>query len=203
MPAVTIPYEALPVRIQMDAELLLDDDQYFAFCMANPDLRIERTARGEIVILAPCGGEAAYQATELACQLLEWSNRDGRGKSFGCTEFILPTRAALSPDAAWVSNQRLSVLSREQKRKFPPLQPEFIVQMMSPNDRLRVAQAKMEEWRHGGVELGWLIQPDEQSMYVYRAGQPGCEKHTGITHLSGEGSVAGFELDLTEIWAGL
>jgi Uma2 family endonuclease len=167
------------------------------------DLRIERTSSGEIVIVAPVGIEVAYQSTEIAAELRDWAKRDGTGKALGCTEFILPTGAAYSPDAAWVSNERLAGLSREQRRRFPPLCPEFIVEVMSPSGRLRDVQEKMEEWRRGGVELGWLIQPDKQTVYLYRAGESGFEKRTGITHLSGEGPIAGFELDLTEIWAGL
>jgi len=204
MRVVTLPEEALPVRITLNPELRMDDDQYYAFCMANPDLRLERTSRGEIVIVPPAGGESDYQSLDVAGELRNWARRDGRGKAFGSSvEFILQTRAAYSPDAAWVSNHRLAALSKEQRRKFLPVSPEFIVEVMSPSDSLRDVQKKMEEWIRGGVALGWLIQPDKKTVYVYRAGQHGCEKRTGIPKIAGEGSVAGFELDLTDIWAGL
>src|SRR5205823_12647640 len=136
-----------------------------------------------IVILAPAWLETAYQDTVVAAQLGQWAKRDGRGKAFGCTEFILPTGAALSPDAAWISNQRLSGLSKEQRRKFPPVTPEFIVEVMSPSDRLPDAQEKIDGWVRG-VELGWLIQSDKKAIYVYRAGEPGCEKCTGIMNIA-------------------
>jgi Uma2 family endonuclease len=126
------------------------------------------------------------------------------GKHFGpSAEFILPTGAALSPDAAWVSNDRTSQVSEEQRRKFPPICPEFIVEVMSPSDRLPAAKRKMQEWIRAGVELGWLIDSDEQSVYVYRAGHSAAEMLTRILKISGEGPVAGFELELTDIWAGL
>src|SRR5258708_7197230 len=126
-----------------------------------------------------------------------------RGKAFGSSvEFILPTRAALSPDAAWVSNSRLAKLSKEQRRKFPPVCPEFVIEVMSPSDRLTPAKEKMEDWLLGGVELACLIDGDNQTVYIYRAGRKE-EKRICITKLAGEGPVEGFELDLTDTWAGL
>jgi len=201
---VTLPKEALPAKLTLNPELRMNDDEYYEFCMASPDVRFERTAEGEIVIVPPAGGESDYQSADVVGQLRVWAKRDGRGKWFGSsTEFILPTGAALSPDAAWVSNRRLSQISKEQRRKFQPICPEFIVEVMSPSDRLKAAQKKMEEWMRAGVELGWLIDGDQQTVYVYRAGQAGPETQTGVLKIAGEGPVAGFELDLTDIWAGL
>ena len=201
---VTLPEEALPAKLTLNPELRMNDDEYFAFCMANPDVRFERTAEGEIVIVPPAGWESDSRGAEVIVQLGVWAKRDGRGRVSGSTtEFILPTGAALSPDAAWVSNRRLSQFSREQRQKFLPVCPEFVVEVMSPSDRLKAAQKKMEEWMRAGVELGWLIDGDERTVYVYRAGQAGAETRTGILQISGEGPVAGFELDLTDIWASL
>ncbi|SPF35388.1 Restriction endonuclease family protein (fragment) [Candidatus Sulfopaludibacter sp. SbA4] len=133
-----------------------------------------------------------------------WAKRDGRGRAFeSSVEFILPTGAALSPDAAWVSNRRLSMLSKKQRRQFPPVCPEFVIEVMSPSDRLRPAQEKMQEWNRAGVDLAWLIHGDEETVYIYRSGQTEAEMPTGIRKLSGEGPVAGFKLDLADIWAGL
>ena len=123
------------MKLTLNPELRMNDDQYFEFCMANPDLWFERTAQGQIVILPPVGAESAYRSAEVAAQLSMWAGRDGRGKVFGTSEFILPTGAALSPDAAWVSNESLSRLSKKQKRQFPPVCPAFIVEVMSPSDR--------------------------------------------------------------------
>ena len=199
-----LPEQALPAKLTLNPELRMNDDEYYAFCMVNEDVRFERTEQGEIIIVPPAGAESDYQSLDVASQLHEWAKRDGRGKAFGSSvEFILPSRAALSPDAAWVSNSRLSGLSREQRRRFPPVCPEFIIEVMSPSDRLRTAREKMETWLRGGVDLGWLIDADHKSVYVYRPGQTEAELHTGIAKLAGEGPVAGFELALTDVWAGL
>jgi Uma2 family endonuclease len=201
---VVLPEQALPARLFLNPELRMTDDDYFAFCMANPDVRFERTAQGDIIIVPPAGAESDNQSVEVIGQLREWAKRDGRGKVFGMSvEFILPTAAALSPDAAWVSNSRLSKLSKEQLRKFPPVAPEFVVEVMSPSDRLKPAMEKMQEWLRGGVELAWLIDGDSKTVYIYRAGQNEPEKQVSLTKLAAGIPVAGFELDLTDIWAGL
>jgi Uma2 family endonuclease len=204
MQVITLPEEALPAKLTLNPELRMNDDEYYAFCMASPAVRFERTAEGDIVIVPPAGGESDYQCLEVGAQLRDWTKRDGRGKAFGSSaEFILPTGAALSPDASWVSNRRISEVSKEQRRKFPPVCPEFVIEVMSPSDRLPDAKRKMQEWMRAGVELAWLIDGDEHTVHVYRAGQAAAEILTGILKISGEGPVAGFELDLTDIWAGL
>ena len=140
-------------------------------------------------------------------QLNVWAKRDGRGTAFGMTaEFILPTGAALCPDAAWLSNAKLQTLSKVQRRKFPRVSPEFVVEVLSPSDRLKTAKAKMERWLRGGVELAWLIDGDARTVYIYRAGQTEAEAELELEFCkdpAAEGSVAGFELDLTGVWAGL
>ena len=148
--------------------------------MTNPDVRFERTAQGEIIIVPPAGLESDHQSLKGGSRLDTWAEKDGRGKVFGATaKFILPTGAAYSPDAAWVSNKRLSRLSKEQRRKFPPVCPEFVIEVMSPTDRLKSSMQKMEEWVRAGVQLGWLIRPDRRMVYIYRAGQKGAEERTG------------------------
>jgi Uma2 family endonuclease len=201
---VTLPEGALPATLRLNPKHSMSDDEYFEFCMANPNVFLERTAEGEIIIVPPVGLESEDREMEVVGQLRRCAKRDGRGKGFGPTaEYILSTGAAYPHDAAWVSNERLSQLSKEQKRKFPPLCPEFVVEVMSRSDRLKDAQKKMREWIRAGVELAWLIDADERTVYMYRVGQIRPERHVGIDKLLGEGPVAGFELDLTDIWAGL
>jgi Uma2 family endonuclease len=201
---VILPEETLPATLKLNPDLRMNDDAYYEFCMANADLRLERTAQGEIVIVPPAGYESDYRNTRILGQLDSWAKRDGRGKACGpSAAFLLPTGAALSPDAAWVSNHRIAQLSKVERRKFPPLCPEFVIEVISPSDRLKSAKEKMAEWMRAGVDLGWLIDGDEQTVYVYRADQKEAEKRTGIIKLAGEGPVAEFELDLTDIWAGL
>ncbi|MBI4910510.1 MAG: Uma2 family endonuclease [Acidobacteria bacterium] len=199
---VALPELQTPVTLVLNRRRRLTDEEYWAFCVANPDLRIERTAQGEIVIVPPAGLESDYQCASVITQLRNWAERDGRGKGLGSTaQFLLPNGAGRSPDAAWVSNERLSTLSKAEKQKFVPIVPEFIVEVMSPSDRLSEAREKMEEWMANGVELGWLIQTKTRTVHVYSGGR--CEKKSGLTKLAGTGSVEGFILDFTDIWAGL
>ena len=207
---VELPEQTLPAKITLNPESPMNDDEYYEFCMANPGLRCERTAQGEIVIVPPAGYESDYRNATIVEQLGQWARRDGRGRVSGPTaEFILPTGAALSPDAAWVSNGRIASLTKAQRRKFPQVCPEFVIEVMSPSDRLKSAKEKMAEWMRGGVDLGWLIDGDERTVYVYRGVQVGQsasaepEVLTGLPRIAGEGPVAGFELDLTDIWAGV
>jgi len=118
----------------------------------------EAYAQGEIVIVPPAGGESSYQSADVCIQLVFWARRDGCGKAFDSSGgFILPSGAVSAPDAAWVSRARLETLTKRQRQKFIPLAPEFVIEVMSPKDTLPVAQAKMEAWIAGGVEVGWLI----------------------------------------------
>jgi Uma2 family endonuclease len=193
---VVLPGQALPAKLFLNPELRMTDDDYFAFCMANPNLNLERTAQGDIVIVPPPGAESAYRSTEVGGQLGIWAKQDGRGRAFGSSvEFILPTGAALSPDAAWVSNARLSTLSKDQLRKFPRLVPEFVVEGMSPSDRLKPAMEKMQEWLRGEVDLAWLIDADAKTVYIYPAGRTEPEQQANLTTRPGEGPIAGFNLD--------
>src|SRR5271165_3190857 len=144
---VVLPEESLPAKLTLNPEFPMSDDEYFDFCMANPNVGLERTTQGEIIIVPTAGGESDYQCGVVFGQLYDWATQDSRGKAFGSSvEFILPNRAALSPDAAWVSNERLSALSKQQKRKFPPVCPEIVVEVMSPSDRLKAAKDKMQVW---------------------------------------------------------
>ena len=200
---VALPNLEAPATIILHPERKPTDEEYFAFCEANPELRVERTARGEIVIVPPAGLESSYRNNDLSTQLTTWARKDGRGKVFDSSaQYFLPDGAALSPDASWVSDTRIAQLDKKERRRFPRTCPEFIVEVMSPSDRLSAAQAKMEEWMANGVQLGWLIYGDARTVYIYRPGQP-VEAKNGVTELAGEGPVEGFTLDLTEIWAGL
>jgi Uma2 family endonuclease len=189
-------------EIKLKAGLRVTDEEFWKFCALNSDLRFERTSRGEIVLVPPVGFEYAYRNGLVAAELGRWAHKGSGGVGFGMTEFIFPNGAARSPDAAWVSKTRLAKLSTAQRRKFPPLCPEFIVEV-TPSDRLKDAKKKMVEWIANGVQLGWLIDGDRQTAYIYRAGHADPEKKAGIKKIAGEGPIAGFVLDLTQIWAGL
>jgi Uma2 family endonuclease len=200
---LVLPDLDAPATLIFDPENRLSDDDYFAFCAANPDLRIERSAQGEIIIVPPAGGESDHRNGDFISQLFNWAKKSRRGQGFASSaQFMLPSGAALSPDSAWVSNERLAMLTREQRRGFLPVVPEFVVEVMSPSDRLRAAQRKMQQWMENGVELGWLIDGDNRCVFVYRRGRE-MRQERNVSQIQGEGPVEGFVLDLTDIWAGL
>jgi Uma2 family endonuclease len=197
------PEPVSAVAVRRPGREQFSDAEYWAFCEANPDLRIERTAQGEIVIMPPCGGESDYRSLGVAAALRIWAEIDGRGAGFGSTvQFFLPDGSGLSPDAAWVSYESLNRLTKQQRKKFLRLVPEFVVEVLSPTDNLKEAKAKMELWIANGVELAWLIDGDAETVYVYRKGHP-LKTRRHIAELAGAGPVAGFVLKLTPIWEGL
>jgi Uma2 family endonuclease len=182
---------------------LRTDDEFFDYCQQFPLARVERTAHGDIKILPLRGLETSFRTCEISAQLGNWARTDGRGKAFSAAaKFILPSNAALSPDASWLDNIALATLTREQKRKFPRICPDFVAELTSPPDTLSRLQKKMREWIEDGVQLGWLLDADHRTAYVYR---PGCATETVVQpqRLEGEGSVAGFVLELESIWASL
>jgi Uma2 family endonuclease len=200
---IALPDLSTPATLILDREHGITDEAYFAFCAANPDLNVERTRDGEIVIVPPAGGESDFRTLEAGGILREWAVKDRRGRAFGSSvQFILPDGSGLSPDAAWVSNERLAVLSKRELRQFLRLAPEFVIEIMSPSDRLPDAQKKMRLWAANGVELGWLIDGDNRSVYVYRGiAEPRVVKDA--ESIAGEGPIEGFVLPLGDIWAGL
>ena len=186
-----------------ESDALLDNDRFFHFCMQNPDMRIERSAEGEIIFMPPPGGESSNQNSEIAIELGIWARSDGRGRVFDSSGyFTLPNGAVRSPDASWVRNSRLDKLNKRQKRHFLPLCPDFVIELKSPTDRMKSLRSKMVEWIENGAELGWLIDPDRRIVTIYRQGREPeqLDKPDAVT---GEGPVKGFRLELSEIWAGL
>jgi len=202
MPVVALP-EHETVKLVFGSKRTRSDQEFVAFCRANPDLRLERTTKGEIVIVPPAGIEGSYRSMKASAQLERWADKDGHGKAFDSSAgFTLSDGAVLSPDAAWVSNDALERLSIEERREFAHLCPEFVIEVMSPSDQLKPAMAKMEQWIANGVQLGWLIDGDNQTVYVYRKGRPPVTRR-GVQELAGEGAVKGFVLKLDSIWRGL
>jgi Uma2 family endonuclease len=197
---VMLPERESCTTYSIRGERPLDDDEFYEFCMENPDLRVEREANGDLIIMPPAGGESSNRNCDLIAQLTVWARRDGRGEPFDSnSEFILPNGAARGPDAGWVLKGRLAALSKKQRKRFIPLCPDFVVELLSPSDRLNKTKAKMREWIENGAALGWLIDPDRRTIHVYR---PGTEPEllVGVDHIDGEGPVEGFRLELEYIW---
>ena len=189
-----------PLMVRTRPVLQLTDEDFFELCQQNPELRLERTSKGEIVVMSPTGGETSYRNARLLYQLQAWAEKDGRGVVFDSSGgFALPNGAIRSPDAAWVLRSRLAHLTPEQKQRFLPLCPDFVAELRPPSDRLEDLQAKMEEYRENGARLGWLIDPVERQGFVYRPGQS-PEHHLHPNQISGDPELPGFVLDLERIW---
>ena len=197
--ASLIEQEPLVVRTRPVIEM--DDEQFFQFCQLNRDLRIERTAEGDIIIMAPEAGSSGRGDSELVFQFEQWARRDGTGQVFGSsTGFNLPNGATRSPDVAWVRNERIDVLTDEQWQKFLPLCPDFVLELRSPSDSVGNLQKKMDEYRQNGAQLGWLLDPMNKQVFVYRQGAP-AEVLENPVSVSGEPLLRGFVLEVPLIWA--
>lgn len=182
-----------------------DTDALFEqVCAEFDNSRIEQDAEGNVYIMPPTGIESSDQNSEITAQLRIWSKQNGHGRSFDSSVlFKLPDGSKLGPDASWVSNEKLASLSKEDRRKFAPLVPEFVIELKSSTDRLSQLQLKMQDWMRNGVELGWLIDPGKRTVLIYRKGAAEPEVVAGASFLSGDGPIAGFRLELEAIWRGL
>ena len=178
----------------------LTDDEFFDFCAANSDYRIERNAEGKIVVMWGTGGETGNLNADVSMQLHFWAKADRRGVDFdSSTLFRLPDGSMRSPDVAWVLKSWLLGLPKETRRRFLPVCPVFLIELTSPSDRLPEIQAKMRDWMANRCQLGWLLHVDGKAVHIYRPGRE-VEILEEPAQVFGEGPVAGFTLDLTAIW---
>jgi Uma2 family endonuclease len=188
-----------PMIVQLRPVVKLSDDRLFDFCRENRDLRIERKASGELIIMPPAGSESGAWNAEITAQLVIWTKRDGTGKCFDSSAgFTLPDGAMLSPDAAWLPLEKRKQLTAKQRKKFAPVCPDFVLELRSPSDGLKALQEKMEEYRENGAKLGLLVDPQRNRVHVYRRG-----KNTRILKepraVPCDPVLPGFVLDLGEI----
>ena len=189
-----------PLIIHLRPGLQMTEDQFFEFCQANDDLQIERTARGEILIMAPTGGEGSFRENIAATRLMNWAWQNRTGRAFGTTAgFRLPNGAVRAPDASWVRLDRLAKLTPRQKRKFLPLCPDFVIEILSVSVRLEKLQGKMAEYRENGARLGWLIDPQTRKVYIYRPGKR-VQCLNRPKRVFGDPELPGFEMEMAEIW---
>lgn len=175
----------------------LTDEQFYQLCQNNQALRFERNAQGELTIMPPVGGESGNRESELMVDLGIWNRQTKLGYTFSSsTIFKLPNGADRSPDVAWIQRERWEALTPEQRRKFPPIAPDFIIELRSETDHLETLRKKMQEYLEAGVKLAWLINPQQQQVEIYRLGQ-GVELRNLPTELSGENILPGFNLSLS------
>ena len=191
MEAVTIDFKPI---------LDLTDEQFFQLCQANKNLKFERNATGELIIMPPVGGESSNRNGRINQQLFNWADSDETGVAFDSSGgFKLPNGADRSPDASWVKLSRWNALTTEQQTRFLPLAPDFVIELLSPSDSLKVTQKKMQEYQENGVLLSWLINRKLRQVEIYRIGQE-VEILDNPSSLSGEDVLPGFVLDLEKIW---
>jgi len=188
------------IRFSKNVRDQFTDDEFYEFCRMNNTLKFERDKDGNILIMALTGGKTGKRNMALSANLYNWNEKTKLGQTFdSSTGFRLPNTTVRSPDAAWISNEKWNTLSETEKEKFPPLCPEFIIELMSATDEITQAFIKMNEYMENGCELAWLIFPAEKKSFIYRKGESqeiieGLDKK-----LSGENVLKGFELDLKEI----
>ena len=180
----------------------LSAKEFVELCQANQDLRLERSATGEVIVMPPTYPWTGKQNFSLSGQLWAWIARTGMGIGFdSSTGFTLPNGAVKSPDLSWVSNERWEALTpTQQQEEFSPLAPDFVVELRSSSDSLQRLQSKMQEYIDNGTRLGWLIDPKLKQVEIYRSGR-NVETLQLPTTLAGEDVLPGFELNLTQIWS--
>ena len=199
-PAVEKPQIKPYLTVQFAPAVEMTEAQFFVFCQQNPTLQIERDMFGEVVFMSPTGGETGHRNLRLGRYIDTWAEKDGRGVAFdSSTGFVLPNGAIRSPDVAWVRREKLAALTAVQKQRFLPLCPNFVIELQSPSDDSDYLAAKLSEYIENGAQLGWLINPQEQSVTVYRPDQA-PETHPNLAQLSGEPEMPGLTIDLQPIW---
>jgi Uma2 family endonuclease len=196
VPEVTLPYRlVLKVRA-----LEMSEDQFLKLCSDNGDLRLELTAERELIIMPPAGLESGWREQELILQVGNWAKTDGTGRVFSSNAgYTLPNGAVRAPDVSWMPLSRWESLSREDQTKFGHTFPDFAIELRSLSDGLGEVQDKMQEYMENGVHLGWLIDPQNRRIHVYRPGQP-VEILGEPAAVSADPVLPGFVLDLSAIW---
>ena len=199
---IQTPLQPKPLFVQIpgDIALKVTPEQFTALAAANRDLKLERTATGELIVNPPTGGESGKRNLSISGQLSNWFEaHDTLGEAFdSSTGFELPNGANRSPDASWVRKERWEALTLEQREGFVPLCPDFVIELRSKTDLLTGLRAKMQEYLENGTQLGWLIDPPNKQVEIYRAGQT-VEMLENPSTLSGEAVLPGFTLTLKRI----
>lgn len=178
----------------------MTNEELLRFCAANEGLRVERDQTGELIVMTPTGAESGGRNSDINIDLGIWARGDGRGKVFdSSTGFILPDGSMRSADVAWMLYTRWNALSREEKRGFAPLCPDFVIELRSPSDSIPDLEAKMQQWISNGAQVAWLIDPEREVVAIYRPNEA-PEIYNHPTSVQGTGVIAGFELVMGRIW---
>jgi Uma2 family endonuclease len=197
------------ININLNNVVKLTDDQFYQLCRDNPELKLERNSLGEIIVVPPTGGETGKRNAKITARFVLWNEESELGEVFdSSTCFKLPNGCDMpsalsfayrSPDVSWIQVERWNALTDSQRDKFPPIAPDFVLELMSPSDSLSETQSKMREYIAAQVRLGWLIDRKNRRVEIYRLGQE-VEILDAPTILSGEDVLPGFVLDMSFVW---
>ena len=200
MTTLLIQTESVPLTVNLPSIKSMSVEQFYEFCQANRDLRIERSASGEVIIMPPAFSDTGNRNIKIAQQLANWAEQDGTGETFDSSAgFTLPNGATRSPDASWIKLERWNALSEEQKASFAPICPDFVIELRSKSDTLSGLQDKMQEYIDNGTSLGLLIDRKNRKVYIYRPNQE-PEILDNPETVSGDPVLPGFALRMAKIW---
>ncbi len=195
-----IQNETTPFTVSLPSIAPMSREEFYAFCQVNRNLRIERTATGEVIVMPPAFSDTGNRNFNLAASLWVWSEQDGTGLGFDSSAgFTLPNGSTKSPDVSWIRLERWNQLSDADKASFAPICPDFVIELRSKSDSLKGLQSKMEEYLENGVSLGWLIDRQNRTVHIYRPNQePQILESPDIVNATPE--LSGFQLSMAKIW---
>ncbi|MGF1604238.1 MAG: Uma2 family endonuclease [Thermosynechococcaceae cyanobacterium] len=203
MTNLLIQSELMPMTVDLSSlmpQATMTDEQFYSFCLANRDLRIERTAAGAVIVMPPAFSDTGNRNLKIAQQVANWADRDGTGEVFdSSTGFTLPNGAMRSPDVAWIKCDRWQALTEAQQASFAPICPDFVIELRSASDTLASLQHKMQEYISNGARLGLLIDRKNRTAHIYRPDQP-CEILENPREVSCEPELPGLKLQMVKIW---
>lgn len=193
-------YTMTAITLNLNPIIKLNPEQFYQLCQENPDLKLERSSQGELIVMPPTGGETGKRNLTTSAQLWLWNEQTQLGETFdSSTGFTLPNKADRAPDASWVEKSRWEALTPEEREKFIPLCPDFVIELLSPSDNLKKTQEKMQEYIENGCRLGWLINRKKREIEIYRPNRE-VEILIAPQTISGENVLPGFVLNLQKIW---
>jgi Uma2 family endonuclease len=200
MTTLLVQNTSTPMMIDLPWIVPMTEEQFYQFCLANRDLRIERNSSGEVIVMPPAFSDTGNRNFNIAAQLWNWTEREGTGLGFdSSTGFTLPNGATRSPDAAWIKLARWNQLTEKQKASFAPICPDFVIELRSKSDTVASLQKKMAEYLANGTILGWLIDRQNRQVHIYRPHQEPVILHDPKV-IIGDPELSGFELVMEKIW---
>lgn len=200
MTTLLVQNTSTPMMIDLPWIVPMTEEQFYQFCLANRDLRIERNSSGEVIVMPPAFSDTGNRNFNIAAQLWNWTEREGTGLGFdSSTGFTLPNGATRSPDAAWIKLARWNQLTEKQKASFAPICPDFVIELRSKSDTVASLQKKMAEYLANGTILGWLIDHQNRQVHIYRPDQEPVILNDP-QRVNGKPELPGFELVMAKIW---